>query len=104
MNIVKVTYTTKAAFAGENAANIGKVMTDLRLMDYPGVFYHCCLAPDGCTFTHTAFFKTENDRALINSLPSFQHFQQQLKASMPEVAPQLELMTLIGSSRDIFEA
>ena len=102
MKIVKVTYTTKAEYAATNQANIKTVMNDLQQLRYPGINYNTCLSADGKTFIHTAFFKSDEDQKLLNALPSFKNFQEQLKASGPEVAPKQELLTLVGSSTTIF--
>jgi hypothetical protein len=102
MKIVKVTYTAKPEFAVQNMANIQAVMNDLKELNYPGVFYHACLGPDEKSFTHTAFFKSEEDHKLLNDLPAFNYFQQQLKTAGFEASPKQELLTLVGSSADIF--
>src|SRR5450432_2774077 len=98
MKIVKVSYTAKPGFANQNSENIKNVMNDLRKLDHSGIFYHACLGPDEKTFTHTAFFRSEDDHKLLNGLPSFIHFQGQLRASGPETPPKQELLTLVGSS------
>ena len=102
MKIVKVTYTTNAAYAATNQTNIKTVMADLQKLAYPGINYNVCLFADGKTFIHTAFFKTDEDHQLLNELPSFMDFQQQLKASIPEVAPKQDWLTLVESSMTIF--
>ena len=102
MKIVKVTYTTRPEFAETNKNNIRNVMADLQRGQYAGILYHVCLGPDGKTFIHTAFFKSEEDQRLLNELPSFKYFQEQVKAGKPEVPPTLEPLTLVGSSRDFF--
>ena len=102
MKIVKVTYTTKAEFSEQNKKNIEQVMTDLQHANHPGINYNACLSPDNKTFIHTACFKSEEDQKLLNELPSFKNFQEQLKASGPELPPKQELLTLVGASRDIF--
>jgi hypothetical protein len=102
MKIVKVIYTTKPEFAAQNQANIQQVMADLQTLPHPGINYHCCLGPDGKTFTHTAFFKSDDDQKLLNELPSFQYFQVALKAAGFEAPPKQELLTLVGSSTNIF--
>jgi len=102
MKIVKVTYTSKADYAGQNQDNIKKVMTDLRRLDHPGIFYHVCLGADGKTFTHTAFFEQDEYQQMLFDLVSFQTFQRELKASGPEVPPAQEFLTLVGSSKPIF--
>ena len=102
MKIVKITYTTKAEFAEQNQSNIKSVMDDLQKQDHHGINYNCCLSPDNKTFIHTAFFKSDEDQKLLNELPSFQNFQIQLKASGLESPPKQELLTLVGSSKNIF--
>ena len=104
MKIVKVTYTTRPEYAIQNQANIKAVMNDLQKLRYAGVNYNACLSPDGRTFIHTAFYKSEDDQRLVAELPSFKHFQEQLRAEGLEMAPKQELLTLVGSSTDIFNA
>ncbi len=102
MKIVKVTYTTQPHYASQNKANIEQVMADLQALNNTDIHYNACLGADDKTFTHTAFFKNEDDQKILFALPSFQHFQEQLKASAPEVPPKNELLTLVGSSYTIF--
>ena len=102
MKIVKVIYTAKPEFVEQNIRNIKTVMNDLQQLNYPGIFYHSCLGADGKTFFHTAFYTSEDDQKLLNELPSFQRFQQELKANGIEVAPKQELLTLVGSSKSFF--
>jgi hypothetical protein len=102
MKIVKVTYTTQPDYAAPNKENINVVMNDLQQMAVPGINYNVCLAPDECTFTHTAFFNTEEDQKVLFSLPSFRQFQEQLKASDPVSGPKQELLSLVGTSKNIF--
>ncbi len=104
MKIVKVAYTTKADYAAKNQENIQKVMADLRERNNPGINYNTCVAADGCTFIHTAFFKSDDDQKLLNELDSFKDFQVQLKASGPATPPKQELLSLVGTSQDIFHA
>ncbi len=102
MKIVKVTYTTKAEYAAQNQTNIQAVMADLQKQNHTGINYNACLSPDGKTFTHLAFFNSDDDQKILNELPSFKQFQEQLKASGPEAPPKQELLSLVGSSVDIF--
>jgi hypothetical protein len=102
MKIVRVTYTTKAEYAGQNQANIKNVMAELRKLNNPGINYNSCLNPDGKTFTHTAFFNSDDDEKVLLELPLFKYFQEQLKASGLELPPKQEWPTLVGSSVDIF--
>jgi hypothetical protein len=102
MKIVKVTYTARPEFAAQNQLNIKNVMNDLQQLSHAGIFYHACLSPDDKTFIHTAFFESEEAHKVLNELPSFIYFQEQLKAAGFEVPPKQELLTLVGSSRNIF--
>jgi hypothetical protein len=102
MKIVKVTYTTKAEFAEQNQSNIKNVMADLQKADHPGINYNACLSSDSKTFIHTAFFNSEEDQKVLNELPSFKKFQEELKAGGLEVPPKQELLVLVGSSSEIF--
>src|SRR4029079_3806794 len=102
MKIVRVIYTTKAEFAEQNQMNIKNVMADLQKLNYPGMNYTACLSPDGKTFTHTAFYNSEEDQKLLNELPSFRYFQEQLKTGGLEIPPRQELLTLVGSSTKLF--
>jgi hypothetical protein len=102
MKIVRVTYTTKAEYAEYNQANIRNVMAELQKIGNAGINYNSCLSPDGKTFTHTAFFNSEEDEKVLLELPLFKQFQQELKAGL-EVPPKQELLTLVGSSVNIFQ-
>jgi len=104
MKIVRVTYTTKAEYAEQNQQNIQTVMIDLQKLGRPGINYNACLNTDGKTFIHTAFFNSEEDQNVLNELPSFKTFQQQLKASGLEAPPKQESPTLIASSTEIFKS
>lgn len=103
MKTVKVTYTTTAAFAQQNQLNIQAVMAELQQLNHLGINYNACLCADGKTFIHTAFFKTEDDQRILNELPSFRYFQEQLKNSGPEVPPRQELLELVGTSTALFQ-
>ena len=102
MKIVKVTYTTKAEYVEQNETNIKTVMADLREINNPGINYNVCLSPDGKTFNHSAFFNSDEAEKVLMVLPSFKSFQEQLKASGPEAPPKQEILTLVGSSKDMF--
>ncbi len=102
MKIVRVTYTTKPEYSEHNQNNIKTVMSDLQQLAHPGINYNSCLNPDGSTFTHTAFFQTDEDEKILLGLPSFKVFQEQLKAGGLTAPPKQELLTLVGASSDIF--
>ena len=102
MKTVNLKYTTRPEFAEQNQINIKTVMTDLQKLNHSGINYNACLGADGKTFIHTAFFKSDEDQQLLNELPSFRHFQEQLKTSGLESPPKQELLNLVDSSNSIF--
>ena len=102
MKVVKVTYTINAEFAEQNQSNIKNVMIDLQKLNHPGINYNACIGADSKTFIHTAFFKSDEEQKLLNELPSFKYFQEQLKANGFEIPPKQELLNLVGSSKNIF--
>jgi hypothetical protein len=102
MKIVKINYTTSAEFSEQNKANIQTFMADLKQVNSVGIQYSICLSADGKTFTHLAFFKTDENQKSLTELPSFKTFQEELKASKPEVPPQQEILTLVASSNNLF--
>ena len=104
MKIVRVIYTTREEFAGQNQSNIKNVMADLQKLDHPGINYNACISADCKTFTHTAFFRSDEDQKILNELASFKYFQEQLKANGFEVPPKQELLSLVGTSKNIFSA
>lgn len=102
MKIVRVTYTTKEEYSSKNKLNIQNVMNDLMNNNYPGINYNACINSDGTTFTHTAFFNSDEDQKILNDLPSFKVFQEQLKAEGLLSPPKQELIELVGTSKNIF--
>jgi hypothetical protein len=102
MKIVKVTYTTKAEYSEKNQNNIKHVMNDLQNINNKNINYNSCIGADKKTFIHTAFFKTEEDEKVLLGLESFKIFQEQLKASGPEVSSKQEILNLVGTSKEIF--
>jgi len=104
MKIVKVVYTAKAEYVEQNQNNIKNVMADLQKISNPGINYNACLSPDGKTFIHTAFFKSDEDEKMLLGLPAFKHFQEQLKANGIETPPKQEILSLVGTSTEIFKS
>ena len=103
MKIVRVTYTAKPEYVEQNQQNIRNVMAELQRLNHPGINYNCCLGADGKSFTHTAFFNTDQDEKTLLQLPAFIYFQEQLKAKGIETPPKQELLSLVGASKDIFK-
>lgn len=98
MKIVKVIYTAKDEFVEQNKINIKKVMEDLKKINNPEIRYEALVAADGKSFTHFAFFQSDEAHQVLNGLDSFKYFQEQLKAKGLESPPKQELLTLVGST------
>ena len=103
MKIVRVTYTTKPEYVEHNMGNIKTVMSELQQINNPGINYHCCLGADGASFTHLAFFNSEEAEKVLLNLPVFKKFQEELRASGLEAPPKQELLSLVGSSVEMFK-
>jgi hypothetical protein len=102
MKIVKVTYTVKSSFAQQNQENIRVAINELRKLNYPAIKYFVNLGADGKTFTHIAIYENNGVQQLLLEAPFFKTFQQQRDASGLEVAPQIEELTLVTSSFELF--
>ena len=101
MNIVKIQYTVSGEFTETNKKNVAKVMEDLRAANHPEIRYSTYLFEDGKTFMHLFVAPDKNAMTVINGLESFKQFQMALMGSKPEVPPQFQNLTLVGSSYDI---
>ncbi len=102
MKAVKVQYTVKAEYADTNKGNIRQVMADLQELANPGIKYSTFILEDGKTFVHFGMYTDQEALEVVNSLPSFQSFREQLKASGPEAPPKGDDLNLVGSSYEIF--
>ncbi len=102
MKSVKVQYTVKAEYADTNKKNVAKVMADLRELAHPGLKYSTYVLEDGKTFVHFGMYADQEALDVVNNLPSFQSFREQLKASGPEAPPKGDDLTLVDSSYEIF--
>ena len=102
MNGVKVQYTVKEEYVETNKANIRQVMADLREINNTDLHYSDFLLNDGVTFFHLVMRVNDKAQKTVSELPSFQEFQRQLKESGPEVPPNAEPLTYVGSSWEIF--
>ena len=102
MKSVKVQYTVKTEYADTNKDNIRQVMTDLQELANPGIKYSSFILEDGKTFIHFGMYADQEALELVNNLPSFQSFREQLKASQPETPPKGDDLTLVDASYEIF--
>src|ERR1700754_1413221 len=102
MKVVRVQYTTRAEFAPVNQKNIAAIVAELKVLNHPGIKYTAWLLPDGKTFMHFDQLENEEAHLLLQELPSFKKFADELWASNLEVEPQLELLTLVASTEIYF--
>jgi len=102
MKAVRVQYTTTAAFAPVNQANIAAIVQELQQLNHPGIKYSCWLLPDGKTFMHFDQFDTDESHSLLTSLASFKKFDEALWASWLEAEPVLEWITLVAAAESFF--
>lgn len=98
MNAVKVQYTVKESYVETNKQNISDVMAALKELNNPDIKYIAFLLDDGKTFVHFAMRANEEAANILANLEAFQQFQQQLKASQPEIPPQVENLNLVASA------
>ena len=102
MKIVRVQYTTRAEYAAANQENIRQIVTELKRIKHPGIKYSTYLLPDGKTFMHVDHFENEEAHQFLQSLESFKKFSEQLWASELEVEPNLELLTMVAFTEEVF--
>jgi quinol monooxygenase YgiN len=102
MKAVYVRYQVDPSFADTNAANIRKVMEDLRGSGSDGVRYQSFREDDGITFVHFGMYRDESSLEEFTSRASFQAFQRALKASKPVKPPEARWLDVVGSSYDVF--
>jgi len=102
MKAVYVKYQVEPSFAETNAANIRKVMSDLRESGSDGVRYQSFRQSDGVTFVHFGMYRDETALEQFTSTPSFQAFQSALKGSKPVQPPAAEWLDIVDSSYEIF--
>ena len=102
MKIVMVQYTTRAEYAATNQENIRQIVNELKSINHPGIRYSAYLLPDGKTFMHLDHLENEEAHQVLQSLPSFKKFDDELWASQLEVEPKLELLTLVASTEKSF--
>ena len=68
----------------------------------PGIKYSSFILEDGKTFLHFGIYADQEALEVVNNLPSFQSFREQLKASEPEIPPKGDDLSLVDSSYEIF--
>lgn len=102
MKIVRVQYTTTAAFAPVNRENIKAIVAELKTLAHPGIRYSAYTMPDGKTFMHLDHFESEKAHEVLQALSSFQRFRDQLWNSGLEVEPTLDILASVASTDSEF--
>jgi len=100
MRAVKVEYTVRPEFAGQNAANIRRVMDALRASPIDGMRYMAFTAEDGHSFVHINVATDDETLIKVAELPEFKEFQAALKASDPLSPPSPTKLDLVGAGFD----
>jgi hypothetical protein len=103
MKALRVHYTTTAAFALINQANIAGIVKELKELNHPGIKYSTWLLPDGKTFMHFDQFENEEAHEILISLASFKKFDEELWASGLVSEPVLEHVTLIAATEEFYK-
>ena len=101
---VKVTYTVKSEFVPKNQENINSFMKDFRKLNSDDFRYLVYLRDDGKTFMHLSMYKDEEIQKQVLDVASFKSFQEQRDESGLEGPHNIEMMSLVGSSFDIFDS
>ena len=102
MIALRVRYTVKPTYVEHNKENIQQVMNDLKALGNPNTKYMSFLEEDGKTFMHFAMYPDQETADLLNTLSSFAKFRKELKESEPEIAPQLENLSMVGAGYNVF--
>ena len=97
-----VQYTTRPEYAATNQENIRQIVNELKSINHPEIRYSAYLLPDGKTFMHLDHLENEEAHHVLQSVPSFKKFDDELWASQREVEPKLELLTLVASTEKSF--
>ncbi|MGY4537930.1 hypothetical protein ACVW0P_002349 [Mucilaginibacter sp. UYNi724] len=103
MRVNRVQYTTTAAFAPINQANIAEIIKDLKQLKHPGIQCGCWLLPDGKTFMHFDQFVDDAAHDVLLSRASFKKFDEELWASGLEAEPVMVNPTLVASTENFFK-
>lgn len=98
MKVVRVHYTTTVGFAPINRANIAAIVSELKVLNHPGIKYSCWILEDGKTFMHFDQFENEAAHEVLTNLDSFKKFDDALWASGLEKEPVLEHPSLVAST------
>lgn len=101
MIVVKVRYKVKDAYVDTNKELIQKFLTDFEKLDNTQFLYTIFQGEDN-SFTHLSQYKNKEIQQVLLNTPSFLHFQEQRDKYLVS-EPEIELLNLIGSSKDILK-
>lgn len=99
---VKVTYSVKQEYAETNKAMIANFLKDLKKLETDPFLYSVYQKEDGVTFVHFSQFTSKTAQNDVLQVPSFVAFQKQRDQNMAS-EHHLEILELVGASRNIFE-
>jgi hypothetical protein len=101
MKIVRVQYTTRPEYAAKNMENITNVANEVKRLNHSGIRYAAFLLSDGKTFMHFDQFENEEVHKVLTGLDSFKKFAAELEASVLEMNPKLDMLTLVAASYEV---
>ena len=91
-----VTYKIKDGRTDENIGFVDAVFNKLREGSPAGVKYASTIADDKLTFTHIAYFETDEAKQFLTESPEFKQFQKDLKERC-ELPPSAKFCEIIGN-------
>jgi quinol monooxygenase YgiN len=96
MIFVKVTYTVKDSYVPSNVQHINTFLEDFRNLQTGDFKYS--VYTTGNTFVHLSQFDNETTQNAVLAVPSFKAFQQKRDDSGLVAAPQIAVLTPVGST------
>jgi hypothetical protein len=100
---VKVCYTVKPEFVGQNKININTFLADFKKLSALNFLYNVYLQEDGLTFLHIAMYESEEVQKEVLNVPSFLQFQKERDESGLNNSHTIEKLTFIGSSLSLLK-
>lgn len=100
MIVVRVTYTVKEAYVGQNKELIRTFLSDFQKLDPTQFLYSILQSEDGNTFTHTSQYKNKEIQQTLLNTASFLHFQEQRDKNLAS-EPKIEFLHYVGASKEV---
>ena len=101
MIVVQVTYTVPQEYIATNKKRIFEFLHDFKTLDNAPFQYTVFQKDDLKTFVHLSQYQNKEIQERVLNTPRFLYFQAQRDAHL-ETEPLIEILTAIGSSKEIF--